>query len=351
MDAGQDEREDEEDEPGRGSLRERGGGTPRVRDAPGEGRRHGRASRTSGVVPGERLGESRRVDGLLGEDVQQDKRGRYRHLRDHRSRGEPDRGRREGKQQRRARQVGGGHDELTPCRGAMPAQPVNPAGQQPAEAGGGRDRRGRAWHPVTGGEGPHRDPHGAEEQPDGQVEQCEEEGRPQQGRPCGAGMSGALAGGPRRGPALRGQRRSPAENQARGDTAGQGRVTDRAERGDQDGPEKESGGVGQRFQREGGGQLAGPLATQQVRPAGPGQRAELGNDRTGAGRGGDLRCRSGGRKDTGDSGGMGEEAERQDAGLAEPVDQAGQMRTDQSLGEGESSGGKAGGAVGAGAGV
>ena len=158
-------------------------------------------------------------------------------------------------------------------------------------------------------------------------------------------------GGPRRGPALRGQRRSPAENQARGDTAGQGRVTDRAERGDQDGPEKESGGVGQRFQREGGGQLAGPLAAQQVRPAGPGQRAELGNNRTGAGRGSDLRRRSGGRKDSGDSGGVGEEAERQDAGLAEPVDQAGQMRADQGLGEGESGGGKAGGAVGAGAGV
>jgi hypothetical protein len=48
----------------------------------------------------------------------------------------------------------------------------------------------------------------------------------------GAGVSGALAGGPGRGPALSGQRRSPAENQARGDTAGQRRVTDRAERGD-----------------------------------------------------------------------------------------------------------------------
>jgi hypothetical protein len=42
---------------------------------------------------------------------------------------------------------------------------------------------------------------------------------------------------------------------------------------------------------------------------------------------------------------------RQDAGLAEPVDQAGQLRADQSLGEGESGGGKAGGTVGAGAGV
>jgi hypothetical protein len=119
---------------------------------------------------------------------------------------------------------------------------------------------------------------------------------------------------------LSSQRRSPAENQARSDGTGQGRVTDRAERGHQDGPEKESGGVGQRLQREGGGQLVGPLAAQQVRPAGPGQGAELGNNRTGAGRGGDLRCRSGGRKDTGDSGGVGEEAKRQDAGLAEPVD-------------------------------
>src|SRR5262249_48866815 len=115
--------------PGAGARRGRGGGAPRVAAVPGEGRRHGRASRTGGVVPGERLGESRRVDGLLGEDVQQDKRGRYRHLRDHRSRAEPDRGRREGKQQRRAGQVGGGHDELAPCRGAMPAQPVDPAGQ------------------------------------------------------------------------------------------------------------------------------------------------------------------------------------------------------------------------------
>src|SRR6185295_16975328 len=111
-----------------------------------------------------------------------------------------------------------------------------------------------------------------------QVEQCEEEeGRPEQG-PCGAGMSGALAGGPGRGPALSGQRRSPAENQARGDTASQGRVTDRAERGDQDRPEKESGGVGQRLQRERSGQLVGPLAAQQMRPAGPGQSAELGNN-------------------------------------------------------------------------
>jgi hypothetical protein len=32
---GQDEGEDEEDEPGRGGLRERGGGAPRVRGAPG----------------------------------------------------------------------------------------------------------------------------------------------------------------------------------------------------------------------------------------------------------------------------------------------------------------------------
>src|SRR6185369_2414515 len=78
---GQDEREDEEDEPGRGSLRERGGGTPRVRDVSGEERRYGRASRTGGVVPGERLGESRRMNGFLGENVQQDKRGRYRYLR------------------------------------------------------------------------------------------------------------------------------------------------------------------------------------------------------------------------------------------------------------------------------
>ena len=211
--------------------------------------------------------------------------------------------------------------------------------------------RGRARHPVTGGEGAHRDPHGAEEQPDSQVEQCEEEeGRPQQG-PSAAGMSGALASGPGRGAALSGQRRSPAENQARGDGAGQGRVTDRAERGHQDGPEKESGGIGQRLQREGGGQLTGPLAAQQVRPAGPGQGAELGNNRTGAGRGGDLRCRSGGRKDNGDSGAVGQEAERQDASLAEPVDQAGQLRADQSLGEGESGGGQAGGAVGAGAGM
>jgi hypothetical protein len=48
---------------------------------------------------------------------------------------------------------------------------------------------------------------------------------------------------------------------------------------------------------------------------------------------------------------VGEEAERQDAGLAEPVDQAGQIRADQSLGEGESGDGQAGGAVGASAGV
>ena len=331
-DARQDEREDEEDETGRGGLRERGGGTPCVRGAPGEGRRHGRASRTGGVVPGERLGERRRVNGLLGENVQQDKRGRYRHLRDHHSRAEPDRRRRDGKQQRRACQVGGSRDELAPCRGAMPAQPVDPAGQQPAKAGGGGDRRGRARHPVTGGEGAHRDPHGAEEQPDSQVEQREkEEGRPQQG-PSGAGRSGALAGGPGGGPTLSGQRRSPTENQARGDSAAQGRVTDRAKRGDQDGPEKESGGIGQRLQRERDGQLTGPLAAQQMRPAGPGQGAELGNNRTGAGRGGDLRGRSGRRKHTGDSGGVGHKAERQDAGLAEPVDQAGHLRADQGLG-------------------
>ena len=175
-------------------------------------------------------------------------------------------------------------------------------------------------------------------------------GRPQQG-PSGAGMFGALAGGPGRRPALSGQGRSPAENQARGDTAGQGRVTGHAERDDQDGPEQESGGVGQRLQREGSGQFVGSLAAQQVRPAGPGQGAELGNNRTGAGRGGDLCCRSGGRKHTGNSGAVGQEAERQDTGLAEPVDQTGQLRADQSLGEGESGGGEAGGTVGAGAGV
>jgi len=86
-------------------------------------------------------------------------------------------------------------------------------------------------------------------------------------------------------------------------------------------------------------------------PAGPGQGAELENDRTGAGRGGDLRCWSDGHKDNGDSAAVGQEAERQDVGLAEPVDQAGKLRADQSLGEGETGGGKAGGGVGAGAGV
>ena len=48
---------------------------------------------------------------------------------------------------------------------------------------------------------------------------------------------------------------------------------------------------------------------------------------------------------------MGQEAERQDAGLAEPVDQAGQLRAYQGLGEGESGRGEAGRGVGAGRGV
>jgi len=138
---------------------------------------------------------------------------------------------------------------------------------------------------------------------------------------------------------------------ARGDGAGQGRVTGRAEHRDQDGAEQERGGVGQRLQRERGGQLAGPLAAQQVRPAGPGQGAELGNNRAGAGRRGDLRGRRGGGQDAGDGGAVGQQAQRQHAGLAEPVDQAGQLRAGQRLGQGESGGGQAGRAVGAGAGV
>ena len=46
-------------------------------------------------------------------------------------------------------------------------------------------------------------------------------------------------------------------------------------------------------------------------------------------------------EDAGDGGAVGEEGERQDAGLAEPVGQAGQMRADQGLGEGESGSGEA----------
>ena len=154
-----------------------------------------------------------------------------------------------------------------------------------------------------------------------------------------------------RGAALRGQRRSPAEDQHRGDGAGQRRVADRAERADQNRAEEEGGGVGQRLQREGGGQLVGPFAAQQVRPAGRGQGAELRNERAGAGGGRDRGGRGGRGEDAGDGGAVGEEGERQDAGLAEPVDQAGQLRADQRLGEGETGGGEAGRAVGAGPGV
>ena len=291
------------------------------------------------------------MDGLLREDVQQGERGRYRRLRDCHSRAEPDGGRREGKQQRRARQVGGGDDELAARRGAVPSPPVEPAAEQPAEARGGDDRRGRAGNPVADGEGAYRDPHGPEVQPDGQVEQGEEkEGRPQQG-PSRAVMSGVPAGGRGRGAALGGQRSPAAEDQDRGNGAGQGRVAGRAERGDQDRPEEEGGGVGHRLQGEGGGQLAGPFAAQQVGPAGRGQGAELGDDRAGAGGEDNRGGGGGGREDPTDGGAMGEEAERQDAGLAEPVDQAGQMRADQGLGEGKSGSGEASGAVGAGAGV
>jgi hypothetical protein len=143
----------------------------------------------------------------------------------------------------------------------------------------------------------------------------------------------------------------PAEDQGRGNGGGQGRVTGRAERGDQDRPEEKGGGVGQRFQGEGGGQLIGPFTAQQVGPAGRGQGAELGDGRAGAGGGGDRGGGGGGCEDAGDGGAMGEEGERQDAGLTEPVDQTGQMRADQGLGEGESGSGEAGGAVGASAGV
>ena len=160
-----------------------------------------------------------------------------------------------------------------------------------------------------------------------------------------------LAGGRGRGAALGGQRSSPAEDQGHGDDAGQGRVAGRAERADQDRPEEEGGGVGQGFQGEGGGQFVGPFVAQQVGPAGCGQGAELGDERACAGGGGDRGGGGGGCKDAGDGGAVGEEGERQDAGLPEPVDQAGQLRADQGLGEGESGSGEAGGAVGAGAGV
>ncbi|MFI6791532.1 hypothetical protein ACIBG4_29810 [Nonomuraea sp. NPDC050383] len=67
------------------------------------------------------------------------------------------------------------------------------------------------------------------------------------------GVSDALAGGRRIGATLGGQRSSTADDQGSGDGTGQCGVADRAERGDQDGPEEEGGGVGQRLQGEGSG--------------------------------------------------------------------------------------------------
>src|SRR5580692_2864613 len=157
--AREDEREDEEHEPGRGSQREGRGGAPRVGGAAGQGRRQGRARRTGGVAPGERLGEDGRGNGLFGEDVQQGEHGRYRRLRDYHRRAEPDGGRREGKQQRRARQVSGRDDELAARRGGVPSPAVEPAREEPAKAGGGDDRRGHAGNPVADGKGTDRDRH------------------------------------------------------------------------------------------------------------------------------------------------------------------------------------------------
>jgi hypothetical protein len=257
------------------------------------------------------------VDGLLGQNVQQDECERHRGLRDHHGGAEPDRGRREGKQQRRDRQVCGGDNELAARRGAVASQPVEPAGEQPAEAGGGDDRCGCAGHLVADREGGYRDPHGSEVQPDGQVQQGqEEESRPQQGGPFAMSAFDALAGRLGRGAALGGQRRTPAEDQGRGDGAGQGRVADRAERGDQNGPEEEGGGIGQRFQGEGAGKFIGPLAAQQVSPAGRGQGAELGDGRAGTGGGDDRRGRGGGRKDA-DAADSGSEEEDGSAGGAQ----------------------------------
>src|ERR1700733_14292170 len=88
------------------------------------------------------------------------------------------------------------------------------------------------------------------------------------------------------------------------------------------GKEKERGGGG--AARGGGGQSPAPPTAQQGRPASPGQRAELRNHRTGADRRGDLRRRSGAGKDGGDGDAVGEQAARQHAGLAEPVDQPSQ---------------------------
>jgi hypothetical protein len=234
----------------------------------------------------------------------------------------------------------------------VPSTPVEPAGKQPAEAGGGDDQRGRAGYTAADREGAYRDRHDTEVQPDRQVEQGEEdEGRLQQ-RPSCAAAFGVPAGGRGRGAALGGQRSSPAEDQDRRDDAGQGGVAGRAERGDQDRAEQEAGGVNHGFQGEGGGQLVVPSAApQQIGPAGRGQRAELRDDCPGTGGGDDRGGRGGGGKDARDGRAVGEEGERQDAGLAEPVDQPGQLRADQRLGEGESGRGEAGGAVGAGAGV
>jgi hypothetical protein len=288
-------------------------------------------------------------------DVQQGERRRYRRLRDDHGRAKPDDGRRQGKHQRRAHQVRGRDDELAAGRDGVPPTPVEPAGKQPAEAGGGDDQRGRAGHPAADGEGAHRDRHDTEVQPDRQVEQGEEdEGRLQQW-PSGAGTFGVPAGGRGRrrgrGADLDGQRASPAEDQDRGDDAGQRRVAGRAERGDQDRAEQEAGGVDHRFQGEGGGQLVISSAAQQIGPASRGQRAELRDDCPGAGGGDDRGGRGGGDKDACDGRAVGEEGERQDAGLAELVDQPGQLRADQRLGQGESGCGEAGRAVGARAGV
>ena len=113
--------------------------------------------------------------------------------------------------------------------------------------------------------------------------------------------------------------------------------------------------VGQRFQRERGGQRRGSLVAQQRRPAGRGQRAKLGDGGAGQyparrhqpvrGAGGDQGQQRGHRR------GVGQQRGRQHPGLAEAVDQPGQLRAGHCLGDGEPAGHQPGRGIGAGPGV
>jgi len=110
--------------------------------------------------------------------------------------------------------------------------------------------------------------------------------------------------------------------------------------------------VVQRFQRERGGQRRGSLVAQQRRPAGRGQGAKLRDGgahqyparrhQPDRGAGGDQGQQRGHRR------GVSQQRGQQHPGLAEAVDQPGQLRARHRLGDGEAAGHQPGRGVGPG---